>query len=113
MASIVIPTIDSPFYSIRTTLDGADYTLNFRYNTREQRWYMDIYDSEEVALLLGIKILCQSPIARFQQDSYGLFPGLMFAISGTTDQSPPLYGELGPNKRVQLVYYPEDPSTAN
>jgi len=56
MADLVIPTFKDPFYSQRTQLDGVDFNLYFAFNSREGRWYVDIYDTGDVAIKTGVKI---------------------------------------------------------
>lgn len=109
--SIIIPTLDESFYTTRVTLDGTDYNLGFNYNTREKRWYLDIFDVENQPLLLGTKIVCLWPLAQYQKEARNLPPGILYCASGTNDNSPPEFGELGENRRCQLTYWPEDPST--
>lgn len=106
--SVVIPTLNDPFYSIRINLDNNDYTLDFKYSSFEERWYMDILDSENVPVLLGIKLVCLYPLAAYQQLAYAIPPGVLTCASGTTDNSPPTLNDLGINRRCQLVYYSED-----
>lgn len=45
------------FSEQRTTLEGVDYTLKFRWNARDSAWYMDIADAEAVTLRTGIKLV--------------------------------------------------------
>lgn len=103
--SVVIPTLTDPFYSIVVNLDGDDYGFNFKYSTREKRWYFDILNNEGVVLLSGIKVITCFPLGFYQQAYYNLPPGMLYAVSGTLDQSPPMIDELGVDRRVQLVYY--------
>lgn len=106
--SLVIPTLpDNSNYSIKCNLDGQDYGLDFNYSTREKCWYFNISNSENVLLLAGIKIVTLYPLCLYQKDFYKLPPGLFYAASGTIDNSTPMIGELGVNRRVQLVYYTE------
>lgn len=55
MRRLQIP--DIAFASRDVTLNGRNYTLTFRYNERDARWRMDIYDQQEVLLKAGISIV--------------------------------------------------------
>lgn len=44
-------------YAFETTLDGATYTLDLRWNIRASAWFMSIFDSEGVALIQGKKVV--------------------------------------------------------
>lgn len=47
---------DLPAYDFSIDLDGVNYTLSFRYNSRMSLWIMDIKDSEQNNLKMGIPI---------------------------------------------------------
>ena len=96
-----------PFYDLKITLDGDDYILNFKFNSREERWYFDIYDKEDNPLLLGNKILCLYPLLNLQTDARDLPPGFFYCASGPNDNSPPGLYDLGEDRRCQLIYYDE------
>jgi hypothetical protein len=44
---MIIPTLSdgTAFYSQRTNLDGVDFQLDFRWATREGRWYLRLLDT--------------------------------------------------------------------
>lgn len=99
-----IPTFDSPFYTQVIDLDGVDYLFDFRYNQRENAWYFSIALVDETPLVSGIKIVVNvGLLQRFPSPL--LPPGLLIALSNTTDQSPPGIGELGTTSRVTLLYF--------
>lgn len=104
MATLLIPTdSDTPFYTQRTDLDGVEYLLTFTYNQRENCWYLSIADIDEFDLVNGIKIVPSINLLR-QKPSRFLPPGTLLAISQTSDDSPPGFGELGIDRRFVLVY---------
>lgn len=106
MAVLTIPTTPGvPFYSQKTRLDGLDYILGFRYSQREDRWYLNISDSEEVPILTGIKLVSNWPLLQAYRYNTRVPPGELMAISLTTDASPPGLNELGETLRVQLTYF--------
>lgn len=38
----------------RTALDGADFTLTFRWSQRDGHWLLDVADAESVAIITGV-----------------------------------------------------------
>lgn len=105
MAVLVIPTdTEAPFFTQRTRLGDSDYTLKFRYNFREERYYMDILDAEEVPIVLGVKLLTNWKIFRYYRDPR-LPTGELIVTTLTNDDTPPKLGELGEDQRCELSYY--------
>lgn len=109
-AAVIIPTSNSSIQSFRCTLDGVDYKLRFKFNTRDSRWYMDIYAKDDSAIVLGTKIVCLYPLLNSGL-SNRLPPGFFYAGSGTIDNSPPGVNDLGIGRRCQLYYYPVNTAT--
>lgn len=99
----VLRTFEDPFYTTTTTLDGADYTFEFRYSQREICWYFSVSLTDGTALVSGVKVVCnRSLLSRFAD--VRLPPGRLIAFSTSPDKSPPTLEELGQGKRVELVY---------
>lgn len=105
-AILSIPTAeDRPFYTQRLRLDDRDYTFSFVWSQREERWYLGIYDEEDVLIKAGIKILANWPMLRWIKFDPRTPPGELMAFDLTIDGSPPGYDELGVGKRVDLTYF--------
>ncbi len=105
--SLVIPTVqDAPYYTIRTRLEGRDYSLRFSWNERESRWYMGINSDDGVPLAIGIKLVSNWPLLRYYHFDTRLPPGEMMAIALGQDNAPPGFDELGIDRRVVLTYFP-------
>jgi hypothetical protein len=103
----VIPTLEGePNYTMRVRLDGRDYNLRLLWNERTQRWHLSIYGDEQEPLAIGIKVVTNWPMLRYLQWDARLPPGELFAIATTSDDSPPGFYDLAPDKRVQLIYFP-------
>lgn len=63
-----------PFYSYATVLEGVSYNLEFKYNTRIDRWVINLYDSDFNPLVLGKKLLPSIPILfRYVKELTGYF----------------------------------------
>lgn len=98
----LIPTQQTPFWQQTTTLDGTDYLLEFRYNQRENVYYLMIMQPDTTVLAQGIKLVSNYRILQaYASDS--LPPGELVAFA-TGNDSPAGLGELGIGLRVQLVY---------
>ena len=102
MENLVIPTSpDDPFYVQTSELEGIQYTLTFRYNQREDRWYLTIGDVSGADIVKGIKLVTGTDLL-FYFDKPALPPGKLYVIS--TDGEAPGLGELGVDRKAQLVY---------
>lgn len=54
MAVIKIPTSKTlSVYTMSISLDEKLFNLNFRYNSREEAWYMDLFDSNFTPIRQG------------------------------------------------------------
>jgi hypothetical protein len=105
MPTVVIPVDPTAsFWTQTTTLDGVPYLLTFRYNHREQAYYLSIDSSDGLTTYVqGVKIVSNVPLL----ETYGATPsGEMMALSvSNSDDSPARLGELGDNVRVALLYF--------
>lgn len=90
------------FWDQTTTLDGVPYLLTFRYNSREEVYYLQIQSADgSITYAQGIKIVANYPLLRQYGDTP---PGELMAMSTTPDDSPPQLGELGVGARCVLMY---------
>ncbi len=79
---------DLPWYRFKITLDDVIYTLKIRYNTRMQRWILDIADGSNVDLVTGLPILLERNIAG-QYVFSGLPESVFFCTDDTNQGSQP------------------------
>ncbi len=56
---VIIPTFQnrSARYAMDIELNGTIFHLRFHWNARENNWYMDIQDQDEINILMGIKLV--------------------------------------------------------
>jgi hypothetical protein len=54
----------APHYQIGTSIDGAQYVLEVRWNQRDEAWYLDILDEDEDPIAHGIKIVLGSVLGK-------------------------------------------------
>jgi hypothetical protein len=102
-----IPTSDDIFYTQITTLDGSDYLLEFRFNTREGVWYLQISLTDGTLLATGIKLVSNWPLLQKFADPR-MPPGELMALAQGPDDSPAGQEELGIGLRVELTYFSHD-----
>lgn len=57
-----------PYFSQRTVLAGRELYLEFNWNTRANRWFLSIFDANEVPILLGVKLVTGSVMTRRLRD---------------------------------------------
>lgn len=104
--SATIPTLALPFYTIRTRLDDSDFSLQFRYSDRASRYFLNIYDVNDVLLVAGLKLVPNVLLLAYYAHVPGVPPGdLMVTVLGSVDGSPPKLGELGAGLRCELTYF--------
>lgn len=87
----------------RTTLDGRDYTLSFRWNQRDGHWYLDLATSVGVAIRSGMMLATSMPLLAGLTTT-ARPPGELAILdtTGAVDVDPG-FSDLG--TRFRLVYF--------
>lgn len=85
---------DLPWYKFKITLSGVIFTLHFRYNTRMQRWIMDINDPSDNPILLGVPVLIVRNLTG-QYVTLAIPEGLFFATDDTGQSTQPTQFSFG------------------
>lgn len=102
MTTLVLPVrSDFKQYSMKLELELVVYTFTFGYNTRRQRWYMDIADQAGNEILNGVPVLINIPLCD-QYIDLRLPPGRFIAIDKTGNNKIPGEDDLG--KDVKIYY---------
>ena len=91
-----------PNQEFNVSLDGALYVLRFKWNEREQAWYMSILDEAESPIFEGVKVVLDTLLGVRTSDPRG-FPGALVAFDSTGQLLMPGEKDLG--SRVVLFYY--------
>lgn len=100
---LVLPTPQSTWSSQDVTLAGRDYTFEYRYNTRDKRWRVDIY-SEETPVVLGLKIMeNQSLLSNYRLPLFD--HGDIYCLRSKDDGLPVGRYNLGQDRAYSLLYY--------
>jgi len=88
--------------SFTIELEGDVFGLVFRYNDREARYYVALFDENDVALIVGVKVLLGIPLFDRLQDARR--PKGDFLAVGGADGAEPTLGTLGAG--VDVVFVP-------
>ena len=94
-------TSNDASFKIRTILEEIELVLMIRWNSRFQRWILDILDSGETALVLGIPMHINLELI-FRFEVPGLPPGLLLLLDKTGGNVEAGRFDLG--DRVALIY---------
>lgn len=85
MAYRIIPTsqVESVYRQV-TTLDGVDYELRFRWNTRARAWFCGIWDMDGNMLAAPRKLVLGAIIFRYNRAADDRMPqGIFYLIDVT------------------------------
>lgn len=99
---------DLPHFDMQVVLDSVTFTLEFRWNTREECWYMDIMTESGEHINIGIKFVVDHPLGMRTPDERRP-AGVLIAQDTSGQHADPSFseatgfGDLG--DRVQLLYF--------
>lgn len=100
---IVINVPNSPWSENRMSFGGQFYNVIFRYNSRDERWRMDIY-KEDVPVILGVKIMeNQSLLKKHSLKDFS--HGDIGCLRIEDDGKPVTRDNLGVGLPYELVYF--------
>ncbi len=104
MALLEIPVFPELLYfTQRTVLDGVPYTFTGRFNTRLDRWVMELQDEEGKDLLLGMVLVADWTLAaNFKGRVDGIFKGDLYILDTTGQGRAADLENFG--KEVKLFY---------
>lgn len=85
---------DLPWYKFKITLSNVIFTLHFRFNSRSNRWIMDINDPSDNPILSGIPVLIQRNLTS-QYTTFTVPAGTFFAIDDTNKDTQPTQFSFG------------------
>lgn len=90
------------FFTKRVPLDGTDYLFEFKYNQREDSFYLKILSGDGTHILGPFKIISNYPMFAFHRYAVGLPAGDLWAIAFKNEQASPGMNRLGSD--ISLVY---------
>lgn len=104
MSLLRIPTTADAFYSMSVDLEGVEYRLKFAYNSREDRWYLSVFDAVGEPIAQSVKLVTNWPLLNRKAWDPRAPKGVLY-VSGT---SPPGLNDLVEGGRCSLVYLTSD-----
>ncbi len=90
-------------FNYRTRLDGTIYRFRFVWNIRNHLWLMDIRQSDDTPILLGVQVVVGTDLLG-PFDNALLPPGQLFAVDTLNEGVSPGRNDL--RGRTQMVYRP-------
>ncbi len=97
------PRALSPEFAFRARLDGLLYGLRFVYNSRMQRWFMDLEGADGTPLVSGLRVAAGHNMLR-PFVAAGFPPGQLFALDDSgLGRDPDRFGWRGD---FRLIYRP-------
>jgi hypothetical protein len=107
----IVPTNTTPFYTVKTLLDGSQFQFQFQWNHETSTWSFDLYDTNGSPVVQGIKVV--PGIALLGRSHYldNCPPGeLLCTTLDPVNDSPPGLVDLdltpGTQGRCRLYYLP-------
>jgi hypothetical protein len=94
-----------PVWDYTLPLDGATYRLRLTYRQRQDRWYVDLFDADDAALVRGAMLTVDTPLLEDIRIP-GLPPGALMCLDTTGAGEPCGYEDLG--RRCVLLYLSAD-----
>lgn len=113
MTVSVIDTSQQLFdYRERVSLDDVSFELRFRWNTRMQAWFVDVFDEDGGIIVYGRRCVIEWPLFRQSRHLAAIPDGDMMCIDTTQRDVPPTQFDFG--LRVLLLYLDgEEVATVN
>ncbi len=105
MSLVVVPTLkDVDGYVQKTSLEGRDFSLYFRHNSRLGRWFVDVYDQDQVPIMLGVRCVANWSLGRLTVDPRKP-PGTLIVVDREVGAAKdPSKCNLGETGRFALMY---------
>lgn len=102
MITIPLDSAD-PYFDLQIDLDGATYTIEFKWNGRAQSWFYGVMtEAGDAYLIAPQRLAVNYPLAPTLADRQP--PGLLWAVD--TSGSGAECGRFDLGARVQVVYIP-------
>lgn len=93
---------NTPYFDFQTPLENKTYTIQCRWNSRIERWFMDVLnDAGDTVLLGGLCLIANWPLALYITGREP--PGWLIVVDTSGGGTDPDLNSLG--KQHQLWYY--------
>jgi hypothetical protein len=94
-----------PVWDYTLTLGGITSRLRLTYRQRQDRWFLDLFDADDEALVRGVMLTVDIPLLEDVRIP-GLPPGALLCLDTTGAGEPCGYEDLG--RRCTLLYLDAD-----
>ena len=88
---------------LQVSLDGTRYVIRIEWLERVGAWYLHLATAADVPIVTGLRIFGSGYVLGSLADDRRP-AGQIMAVSSSTPETPPAWGELGTGRRVQLVF---------
>ena len=92
-------------FSFSIPLDGDIFKLEFRYNDRDERYYLSIYDEDDALIASSVKVIKGVPLLRHVVDDRRPWGDLLAIDVGANAE--PTLGNLGNGIEIIFASYLE------
>lgn len=93
---------EGPHFRFVTELDGVAYSFEFRWNDREEAWFVTVGDGEGTPIAASVRVVVNWPLlARFADPR--LPTGVLLALDTEARDREAGYEDLG--RRVLVTYF--------
>lgn len=86
----------------RVQLEGVEYTLDLRWNQREERWYLDLFAASGAPIATGLALSLFEPVFANLHLVAGVPPGELVVLDHRPQRAEPTLATFG--DVVTLVY---------
>lgn len=104
---LFINNSSTPYSEQRVTLGNSSYVLVFKYNSRNDSWYITLLDSSaQVEIISGVKLEPNQAVTnRYILED---FAGVLVCLRVSNDYSPLSFSNLGRGKVYRLAWVSEE-----
>ena len=100
---IRLPVPKLSYSEVEVTLGGLSYTLTYRFNSRSERWKMDLRDSEGVYIKKGMTLMANtSPTIYLHLPDFN--HGDLFTLPTSATRDPVGRDNIGIGDKFELLY---------
>lgn len=94
MAEFLLPVFADPNYEVTVDLDRVTYRMRYKYNARDQAWYLDLLNQDGSLARGSIRIVEDFPLLRLMQ-TLDRPEGEIVVVATQSLGRPPRIDELG------------------
>lgn len=102
--AIQIKVDDNAYQQKLITLNGQTLFITVSFNTRDNRWYVDVSDRNEVDLITGIKLLPNQNLTSKYVSINSLIGGNLYCVNIKGDGIDITRDNFGTDRQFQLWY---------